>query len=205
MTAQSHHRPQVHSPDRPSRRAFLGGAAVAALAVATGTGTASAASAAPRAASWPTEFPLPDGFLPEGITIGAEPYAYMGSRADGAVYRTDLRTGEGRVIHEGGTGLVSVGMKLDHDGLQRVHGVSFRTGAVNLWDQLGSTMPSSVRRNDEVSSRTGGVASCTSAPGESPRLRGKPPATRSARAATRTRGSRGGSARSGPGLTGTDA
>ena len=131
MTAQSHHRPQVHSPDRPSRRALLGGAAVAALAVATGTGAASAASAAPGAASWPTEFPLPDGFLPEGITIGAEPYAYMGSRADGAVYRTDLRTGEGRVIHEGGTGLVSVGMKLDHDGLLHIAG---STGVARVLD-----------------------------------------------------------------------
>ncbi|MFF0042123.1 SMP-30/gluconolactonase/LRE family protein [Streptomyces mirabilis] len=99
---------------------------MAALAVATGAGRASAASA-----TWPTEFPLPDGFLPEGITIGAEPYAYMGSRANGAVYRTDLRTGEGKVIHEGGTGLVSVGMKLDRDGLLYTAG---STGAARVLD-----------------------------------------------------------------------
>ncbi|MET7778307.1 superoxide dismutase [Streptomyces mirabilis] len=99
---------------------------MAALAVATGAGRASAASA-----TWPTEFPLPDGFLPEGITIGAEPYAYMGSRANGAVYRTDLRTGEGKVIHEGGTGLVSVGMKLDRDGLLYTAG---STGVARVLD-----------------------------------------------------------------------
>ncbi|MDG9721287.1 MULTISPECIES: SMP-30/gluconolactonase/LRE family protein [unclassified Streptomyces] len=104
---------------RPSRRALLGGAAGAALAVAAGSGSAGAA--APTAV-WPTRFPLPDGWLPEGITIGRGPYAYMGSRADGAVYRTDLRTGEGRVVHEGGPGLAAIGLKLDHDGLLYVAG-----------------------------------------------------------------------------------
>ncbi|CAM5745725.1 hypothetical protein SAFG77S_13059 [Streptomyces afghaniensis] len=103
---------------RPSRRTVLGGA-VAALAVAAGTtGTAQAAPGT----GWPTEFPLPDGWLPEGITIGSRPYAYMGSRADGAIYRTDLRTGEGGVLHEGAAGLASIGLKLDRDGLLYVAG-----------------------------------------------------------------------------------
>ncbi|MGW7281915.1 SMP-30/gluconolactonase/LRE family protein [Streptomyces sp. NPDC054844] len=104
---------------RPSRRAVLGGAAGAAMAVAAGAGSAEAAA---TRATWPTQFPLPDGWLPEGITIGRGPYAYMGSRADGAVYRTDLRTGEGRVVHEGGTGLAAIGLKLDHDGLLYIAG-----------------------------------------------------------------------------------
>ncbi|WP_344320904.1 superoxide dismutase [Streptomyces macrosporus] len=103
---------------RPSRRAVLGGAALAALAATTGTGAAHAASAA----AWPTEFPLPDGFLPEGITIGGRPYAYMGSRANGAVHRTDLRTGEGRIVHEGAAGTAAIGLKLDRDGLLYVAG-----------------------------------------------------------------------------------
>jgi uncharacterized repeat protein (TIGR03943 family) len=42
--------------------------------------------------------PLPNGFLPEGIAIGSRPYAYMGSRANGAIHRTDLRTGEGEIL-----------------------------------------------------------------------------------------------------------
>ena len=111
---------------QPSRRAVLGGAAGAAFAVAVGTGTT---QAAPRAA-WPAEFPLPDGWLPEGITIGSKPYAYMGSRANGAIYRTDLRTGEGRVLHEGGTGQASIGLKLDQDGLLYVCGGAGGTAKV---------------------------------------------------------------------------
>ncbi len=122
-----------------SRRTVLGGAALTAVAVAAGAGTASA-----ERAGWPTEFPLPNGFLPEGITIGSEPFAYMGSRANGAIFRTDLRTGDGRVIHEGATGLASIGLKLDRDGLLYVSGgaggsariIDSRTGRLVTTHQL---------------------------------------------------------------------
>ncbi|MFD7284580.1 SMP-30/gluconolactonase/LRE family protein [Streptomyces sp. NPDC059863] len=132
---------------RPSRRTLLAGAA-AALAVAANAGTASAASGAPTRA-YPTEFPLPDGLLPEGISIGEKPYAYMGSRANGAVYRTDLRTGKGEFIYAGAPGTVAIGLKLDHDGLLYVAGggggsarvIDSRTGKVvttyQLTDQTG--------------------------------------------------------------------
>ncbi|MBA4866041.1 superoxide dismutase [Streptomyces sp. PSKA54] len=148
---------------QPSRRTVLGGAAVAALAVATGAGTASAASAgtasaasAATAAAWPTEFPLPNGFLPEGITIGGKPYAYMGSRANGAVYRTDLRTGEGAFLYEGATGTAAIGLKLDRDGLLYVAGggggtarvVDSRTG--NLLTTYQLTDPSGHFINDVI-------------------------------------------------------
>ncbi|MEV0636597.1 superoxide dismutase [Streptomyces sp. NPDC050619] len=113
---------------QPTRRAVLGGAALAALAVTAGAGTA---RATPNAA-WPTEFPLPGGWLPEGIAIGGKPYAYMGSRANGAIYRTDLRTGEGKVLFAGGTGLVSVGLKVDdREGLLYVAG---NTGVARIHD-----------------------------------------------------------------------
>ncbi|MFE4832518.1 SMP-30/gluconolactonase/LRE family protein [Streptomyces sp. NPDC056672] len=133
----------VRNQLQPSRRAVLGGAALAALTAATGAGTANAAPTA-QTAAWPTEFPLPNGFLPEGITIGAKPYAYMGSRADGAVYRTDLRTGEGGFIHQGTTGSVAIGLKLDHDGLLYIAGggggsarvVDSRTGRLVATYQL---------------------------------------------------------------------
>lgn len=110
-----------HAHPHPTRRALLGGAALTALAMTTGTGTASANSST-TPAGWPTEFSLPNGFLPEGIAIGSRPYAYLGSRANGAIHRTDLRTGEGEILTEGATGLVSVGLKLDHDGLLYVAG-----------------------------------------------------------------------------------
>ncbi|MFD3652996.1 superoxide dismutase [Streptomyces sp. NPDC058620] len=126
----------------PSRRSVLGGAFVAALATATG---AEAVSAAP-AAAWPTEFPLPDGFLPEGITIGRRPYAYMGSRANGAIHRTDLRTGTGGIIHEGAAGSAAIGLKLDRDGLLYVAGggggtartIDARTGSLVATHQLSA-------------------------------------------------------------------
>ncbi|KAK1180620.1 superoxide dismutase [Streptomyces sp. NBS 14/10] len=110
MTSRTRNHPQ------PTRRTLLRGAVVAALAATT------AGVSAAQAAAWPTEFPLPDGFIPEGITIGRRPYAYMGSRANGAVYRTDLRTGKGRVIHKGTTGTVAVGLKLDENGLLYISG-----------------------------------------------------------------------------------
>jgi sugar lactone lactonase YvrE len=134
----------TRNPSQPSRRTVLGGAAVAALAsVAAGAGPANAAPSAP-AVTWPTEFPLPNGWLPEGITIGRKPYAYMGSRANGAVYRTDLRTGKGGVLFEGATGTASIGLKLDHDGLLYLAGggggtariVDSRTGELLTTYQL---------------------------------------------------------------------
>lgn len=125
MTRDHRNHPQ------PSRRTVLGGATLAALAAATGATTAAAAPA-PRGAAWPTEFPLPDGFLPEGIAIGRkQPYAYMGSRANGAVYRTDLRTGRGEVFYAGAPGTVAVGLKVDDDGLLYIAG---NTGVARVLD-----------------------------------------------------------------------
>jgi sugar lactone lactonase YvrE len=62
--------------------------------------------------AFPTEFALPNGFLPEGIAIGDAPTAYFGSRRDGSIYRVDLRTGEGEVFSKG-PGTSSVGLKID--------------------------------------------------------------------------------------------
>ncbi|MFF8189810.1 SMP-30/gluconolactonase/LRE family protein [Streptomyces bobili] len=124
----------------PSRRTFLAGTALAALTL---TATAAPANSAGSPLTWPTVFPLPDGWLPEGITIGARPYAYLGSRANGGIYRTDLRTGEGTVLYAGGTGQVAVGLKLDQDGLLYVAGstgvarvIDSRTGKLLTTHQL---------------------------------------------------------------------
>lgn len=62
--------------------------------------------------AFPTEFALPNGFQPEGITIGRAPTAYFGSLVDGALYRVDLRTGKGTVFSEG-SGTPAVGLKID--------------------------------------------------------------------------------------------
>lgn len=95
------------------------GVAAAMSAPATAASAASAAmgaSTSPAASTvFPGTVPLPDGFAPEGIAINAGPYAYVGSLADGSIYRADLRTGAGEIISEG-PGTPSVGLALDARG-----------------------------------------------------------------------------------------
>lgn len=90
--------------------AMTAGLGAAALAAGLLGGLAPAATAGP-AGNFPDTFPLPDGFQPEGITIAGKT-AYFGSRADGDLYRVDLRTGEGERFSEG-PGTPSVGLKID--------------------------------------------------------------------------------------------
>jgi hypothetical protein len=69
----------------------------------------------PGVAAGPDTLSLPDGFQPEGIAIGDQPYAYLGSRANGDILQLDLRTGRSvRLV--AGTGTPSNGMKVDHRG-----------------------------------------------------------------------------------------
>ncbi|MEV7890710.1 superoxide dismutase [Streptomyces sp. NPDC002817] len=92
-----------------ARRQLLGtGIALGATALIGGT-----AQAAPGTArSWPKEFSLPNGWGPEGVAIGSAPYAYFGSIATGGVYRVDLASGKGMVVHRG-LGRMTVGLKTD--------------------------------------------------------------------------------------------
>lgn len=62
--------------------------------------------------AFPTTLPLPEGFQPEGIAIGAWPKAYFGSRVDGRIFQVDLRTGTGDVL-SAGPGTPSLGIKVD--------------------------------------------------------------------------------------------
>jgi sugar lactone lactonase YvrE len=85
------------------------------------------AGAAPVAAesghAFPTEFALPNGFMPEGIAIGDGPTAYFGSRGDGSLFRVNLRTGKGETF-SAGPGTPSTGLKIDHRGRIFVSGAS---------------------------------------------------------------------------------
>ena len=56
---------------------------------------------------------LPNGFQPEGISIGPGGTGYVGSLADGDVYVFDVRTGEELTTLEG-PGTPSVGLKVDN-------------------------------------------------------------------------------------------
>ena len=65
------------------------------------------------AATFPDVIPLPDGFQPEGITAGNGNTFYVGSIPTGAVYRGDLRTGEGNVLVPAQGGRAAIGLKFD--------------------------------------------------------------------------------------------
>lgn len=65
------------------------------------------------AATFPERIPLPDGFYPEGIEVGTGHDFYVGSLLDGAVYKGDLRTGEGAVLTAGVEGRFVAGLKYD--------------------------------------------------------------------------------------------
>lgn len=62
----------------------------------------------------PTMISLPNGFQPEGIAVGHGTTFYVGSLATGAIYRGDLRTGEGQVVVQAQEGRQAVGLKYDN-------------------------------------------------------------------------------------------
>jgi sugar lactone lactonase YvrE len=95
----------------------LSAAALGALLIVSGAPAALAAPQAPP--GFPGLFPdviaLPDGFQPEGITIGPGGVAYVGSLADGDVYVFHAPTGTEITTLEG-PGTPSVGLKIDNRG-----------------------------------------------------------------------------------------
>jgi hypothetical protein len=82
--------------------------ATVALATVLAAGTMSGAAAA----VFPDTLPLPNGWLPEGIATGTGTTIYSGSRADGSIWKGDLRTGEGEILVDT-DGRVAVGLKVD--------------------------------------------------------------------------------------------
>ena len=75
-------------------------------------GAFAATALAGSATDFPTRIDLPNGILPEGIATAGDRF-YAGSRANGAVYRGDLRTGEGAFLVPGQDGRVATGLKVD--------------------------------------------------------------------------------------------
>src|SRR5262245_29921892 len=69
----------------------------------------------------PTTTSLPARLRPEGSAIGHEPVAYLGSRADGSIFRANLASGTGKIISPA-TGTPSLGLKIDHRGRLFVSG-----------------------------------------------------------------------------------
>jgi sugar lactone lactonase YvrE len=91
--------------------------------------------AAPASAGgrFPETIELPDGWQPEGIATGRDNSFYSGSRATGAIWKGDLRTGQGDVLVDplvgGGAAL---GMKVDYRNRLFVAGGG--TGTASVYD-----------------------------------------------------------------------
>src|SRR4029453_3002800 len=120
---------------RGLRRSHLGGVlmtvrsilrliAVVVLGIALGMPLVGA-----QAQPFPDQIDLPDGFQPEGITVGRGAVSYSGSLADGDIYAASLRTGELTLVCEG-PGTPSVGLKIDNQGRFFVVGGPSGTGRV---------------------------------------------------------------------------
>jgi sugar lactone lactonase YvrE len=65
------------------------------------------------AAAFPQVIQLPRGFQPEGIEVGRGTTFYVGSVANGAIYRGDLRSGNGAILVAGQAGKAATGIELD--------------------------------------------------------------------------------------------
>jgi sugar lactone lactonase YvrE len=101
--------------------------AIGILGVALTVPVTSTAQATP----FPDRLELPNGFQPEGITIGPPATAYFGSLADGDIYAVSLRTGEGTLISDGlAPDSPSVGLKIGKQAHLYVAGGPAGTGRV---------------------------------------------------------------------------
>ncbi len=98
------------------------------VAAALAVGTAPVATAAD---TFPGVIALPNGWAAEGVAVGHGTTVYAGSLADGAIWKGDLRTGEGSVLVAGTEGGMSVGLKADR-GLLYVAGG--QTGTATVYD-----------------------------------------------------------------------
>jgi len=63
--------------------------------------------------AFPDLIPLPDDFRPEGIALGRGTSFFVGSLSEGAIYKGDLRTGEGEILVPTQTGRTAVGLAVD--------------------------------------------------------------------------------------------
>jgi len=79
------------------------------------------------AATLPARIDLPDGFQPEGITSGFHGRLYVGSVANGAIWRGSARSGEGRILVEGLAGRQATGIHIDWRGRLWVAGANNHT------------------------------------------------------------------------------
>src|SRR5215208_5856909 len=104
---------------------------VSALAVAAAAVAVLALAAPAAKAPYPEVIQLPTGFGPEGIEIKGNTF-YAGSVATGAIYRGDLRTGEGALLPGVPGGRAATGLELSKGNRLVVAGAG--TGKAFVYD-----------------------------------------------------------------------
>lgn len=118
--------------------------------------------AAAPAQAFPDVISLPNGFQPEGIASGNGTTFYVGSIPTGAIYRGDLRTGEGDILVQPQAGRNAIGLKYDaRTGLLYVAGGPIgnayiydgQTGAPATNDVIQLTTDQPVFINDVIVTR----------------------------------------------------
>jgi sugar lactone lactonase YvrE len=85
---------------------------------------------------FPQVIQLPRGFQPEGIEVGKGVTFYVGSVANGAIYRGSLRTGAGAVLVPGEAGKAATGIELDNRSRLWVAGAG--TGKAYVYDRTAA-------------------------------------------------------------------
>lgn len=84
-------------------------------------------------ARFPSRIDLPDGWAPEGIAAGRGTTVFVGSLVDGAIWKGDVRTGEGGVLVPGVAGNLAVGVEYEADS-DRLWVAGGPSGAVRVYD-----------------------------------------------------------------------
>ncbi len=105
--------------------------------------------AAPASAGnrFPDLIELPGGFFPEGIAIGRGTTFFTGSLADGAIYKGDLRTGDGAVFIEGQPGTLAVGLAVDRAG-RRLFVSGGPSGGARVYDTKNGSLLADIALGD---------------------------------------------------------
>lgn len=90
----------------------------------------------------PETIALPGGYQPEGIVANDEGALYVGSLADGAIYRADAATGEGDILVAGEEGRITVGLAYDPR-TGYLYAAGGATGAAHVFDTAAGTLEAS--------------------------------------------------------------
>jgi len=86
---------------------------VAALVAIPGQHQLSAQDAMQSGETFPEIIQLPEGFAPEGIATGRGTSFFVGSLAGGAIYKGDLKTGQGEILVPQEQGKLAVGLNVE--------------------------------------------------------------------------------------------